>query len=196
MEVREPALAYRNRKYSIEEYLQMEEVATEKHEYYRGEIFAMSGAKLNHNHITRNLMTAFAGQLRGKGCQPFGSDLRVHIEKNTLFTYPDLSIVCGKPQTLHDDQFNLLNPTILVEVLSQSNRSYDRGEKFKLYRDIDTLKEYVIVDSLSYEVECWRLNHEHHWELEVYNDLTQVVNFPAIKASIPMHEIYEQVELC
>jgi len=171
MEIREPAVAYRNRKYSIEEYLEMETASTEKHEYYRGEIFAMSGAKLNHNYITRNLMIGLAKKLHGKGCQPFGSDLRVHVEANTLFTYPDISIVCGKPQTLNDDEFNLLNPTVIIEVLSQSNRNYDRGEKFKLYRDIPTLKEYVLVDSLAYEVEAWRLNENQHWELETYKQL-------------------------
>ncbi len=146
MEVKEPALAYAKGKYTIEEYLQMENAASEKHEYYQGEIFAMSGAKIEHNKVTSNLHYALRSKLKGKPCQPFGSDQRIHIEKNTLFTYPDISVVCGDLLTLNDDEYNVLNPSIIFEVASPSTRDYDRGEKFKLYRDIPTLKEYILVN--------------------------------------------------
>ena len=95
MELREPAKAYGKQHFSIEEYLEIENAATEKHEYYKGEIFAMSGAKLAHNIIWKNFFGSLAIKLKGKYCQPFGSDLRIHIESNTLFTYPDISIICG-----------------------------------------------------------------------------------------------------
>ncbi len=107
MIVNEPAVDYNKRKYTIEEYLEMENAATEKHEYYQGEIFAMSGAKVPHNRIAGNLYANLWNKLKGHPCQPWGSDLRLHIEKNTLFTYPDISIVCDPILTLNDDQYNI-----------------------------------------------------------------------------------------
>src|ERR1700761_6830343 len=104
MEVREPAVAYNQRKYSIEEYLEMEDAATEQHEYYQGEIFAMSGAKHQHNLVKRNIFVGLANRLKGKSCQPLDNDSRVHIEANTLFTYPDISVVCGEPKFRNDDE--------------------------------------------------------------------------------------------
>ena len=122
MEVREPAIVYGKQKISIEEYLEMENASLEKHEYYQGEIFAMSGAKMPHNIVARNLFGALIQKLKGKRCQPFGSDMRIHIEANTLFTYPDISIVCGDIITLNNDDYNVLNPSVLIEVLSPSTK--------------------------------------------------------------------------
>jgi Uma2 family endonuclease len=190
MDIREPAVTYRNRKYSIEEYLQIENAAVEKNEYYRGEIFAMSGAKVNHNTISSNLMIALGRKLSGNNCKPYGSDQRIHIEKNTLFTYPDISVVCGKIETLNNDDYNVLNPTLIVEILSPSTRVYDRGEKFKLYRDIPSLKEYILVDSESIDVECWHLNANDHWELSEYKAVDDVIQFESLQIQIPMSEIY------
>jgi len=118
MEVKEPALAYSKEKISIEAYLEMENASLEKHEYYKGEVFAMSGAKLPHNKIFKNLLGNLFIKLKGKKCQPYGSDARIHIESNTLFTYPDISIVCGEVLTLNNDEYNVLNPTVIVEILS------------------------------------------------------------------------------
>ncbi|CAN5389819.1 hypothetical protein BH10BAC2_BH10BAC2_44590 [soil metagenome] len=162
MEVREPAVAYEKQKISIEDYLEMENTAIEKHEYYKGEIFAMSGAKVPYNRIATNFLMAFALKLKGKKCEPFGSDQRIHIEANTLFTYPDISIVCGDIITLNNDNWNVLNPIVIIEILSPSTKNYDRGEKFKLYRDISTLKEYILVDSESIHLEIFRINENNH----------------------------------
>ena len=117
MEVREPAIAYSQQKISIEEYLEMENASLEKHEYYKGEVFAMSGAKVPHNTISTNLLMMLAQKLRGKKCRPFNSDQRIHIPANTLFTYPDISIICGEVITLNNDEYNVLNPTVIIEVL-------------------------------------------------------------------------------
>jgi len=165
-EVNEPAVAYAKQHYSIEEYLEMENAATEKHEYYKGRIFAMSGAKLEHNIVTSNLHTALGQNLKGKPCRPFGSDMRIHIEKNTLFTYPDITIVCGEPKSLNDDNMNFTNPSVIFEVAAPSTRKYDRGKKFKLYRDISTLTEYVLVDPLSISIETFSKNGQGNWELK------------------------------
>ena len=195
MDVREPALAYNKQKISIEEYLEMENASPEKHEYYRGEVFAMSGAKVPHVRITDNILTALKHKLKGKPCQPFGSDLRIHVEANTLFTYPGISIICGDIISLNNDDYNVINPSVLIEVLSKSTRNYDRGEKFKLYRDIPTLKEYVLVDSEVVAVEIFRLNANHHWELEEYNNTVEGFEIHAINTSLSFAEVYEGTEM-
>ena len=195
MEVREPAIAYGKQKFSIKEYLEMENSSIEKHEYYKGEIFAMSGAKMPHNLLSKNLLGTLFTKLKGKKCQPYGSDVRIHIESNTLFTYPDISIICGEVVTLNNDDYNVLNPVVIIEILSSSTKNYDRGEKFKLYRDIKTLKEYILVDSESVHIEVFRLNENNHWELEEYDDITGYLEIKAIDKSILIAEIYEGVKM-
>ena len=167
--VNEPALKYNY--ISPEEYLEAESAATEKHEYYQGEIFAMSGASLKHNQIFSNFFGELAHKLKGKGCKPFGSDLRIHIPKNTLYTYPDISIICGDPN-LTDDKFDTgTNPSVLIELLSKSTRNYDKGEKFTLYRDIDSLKEYILIDTEKVFVEKHIRNADNSWQLTDYRSL-------------------------
>lgn len=195
MEVNEAAVAYSKQKISIEEYLEMENASLEKHEYYKGEVFAMPGAKLPHNTITSNIMTMLGQKLKGKKCKPFGSDMRIHIPTNTLFTYPDISIVCGEILTLNDDEYNVLNPAVIIEVLSPKTKNYDRGEKFKLYRDINTLKEYILVDSQSLHIEVFRLNENNHWELEEYNEANIGLQIKTINEEILIAEIYEGVKI-
>ncbi len=195
MEVKEPAVAYGEQKISIEAYLEMENASMEKHEYYKGEIFARPGSKVPHNIITGNLFFAIWQKLKGKKCQSFGSDLRIHIPSNTLFTYPDISIICGEIQTLNNDDYNVLNPTVIVEVLSKSTKNYDRGEKFKLYRDIPTLKEYILVDSETIHIEVFRLNENNHWELEEYDAAENFLSVKAIDEKIAISEIYEGVNI-
>ncbi|MGN6532946.1 MAG: Uma2 family endonuclease [Ginsengibacter sp.] len=195
MEVNEPAIAYGKQKVSIEEYLERENAADEKHEYYKGEIFAVSGAKVPHNAISGNIFGILFNKLKAKKCQPFNSDQRIHIPSNTLFTYPVISIICGEIITLNGDDYNVLNPTVIIEVLSKSTRNYDRGEKFKLYRDIKTLKEYILVDSVSIHIEVFRLNESRHWELEEYNALSDTLLIKAINESILLSEIYDRVRI-
>jgi len=195
MELNEPAVAYGKEKMSIEAYLEMENAADEKSEYYKGEIFAMSGAKVPHNTVATSLLVTLGQKLKGKKCKPFNSDQRIHIPSNTLFTYPDISIICGEVITLNNDDYNVLNPTVIIEVLSRSTRNYDRGEKFKLYRDIPTLKEYMLADSESIHVEVFRLNANGHWELEEYNSLSDVVIIKAIDETIILSEIYDGVQI-
>ncbi|MDQ2864237.1 MAG: Uma2 family endonuclease [Bacteroidota bacterium] len=195
MEVREAAIAYGKEKISVEEYLEWENSSTEKHEYYKGEIFAMSGAKVAHNIIAGNLFISLGQKLKGKKCRPYNSDQRIHIQSNTLFTYPDISIICGEIITLNNDEYNVLNPSVIIEVLSKSTKNYDRGEKFKLYRDIPTLKEYVLVDSGSIQIEVFRLNENKHWELEEYNSIQSAFYIKEIDEKIPVSDIYNDVNI-
>jgi Uma2 family endonuclease len=191
MEAREPAIAYSKQKYTIEEYLEMENAATEKHEYYRGEIFDMSGAKRTHNAICENLFFHLKQKLIGKPCQPHNSDTRIHIEKNTLFTYPDVSVICGEMESLNNDDMNVLNPSIIFEVLSPSTKNYDRGEKFRLYRDIPTLGEYIVVDSESVKIEAWHINAHGNWELKEYDTLSGSLTLYSLQLPLEITDIYE-----
>jgi Uma2 family endonuclease len=189
-QVREPLSIYGKPRLTMKEYLEWEGTSDQKHEYYQGEVFAMSGARVVHNRISVNFLVALGTRLKGKGCKPFNSDQRIHIPRNTLFTYPDISVICGEPETLDDDHWNILNPSILIEVLSPSTKNYDRGEKFKLYRDIASLKEYILVSSEKAEIEVFRI-HEYRWELEEYADPAMSLQIRALNLSIPPEEIYE-----
>ncbi len=195
MEVREPAVAYNSRQYTIEEYLEMENASEDKHEYYKGEIFAMSGAKLAHNEITSNTFVEIGRILKGKPCRPYGSDLRIHIPANTLFTYPDISIICGEPETRNNDEMNALNPTVIIEVLSPSTKNYDRGQKFMLYRNIPTLKEYILIDSTTIHVEAFAINAAGNWELKEFKSIKDTLSMSAIQVTIGLADIYERVKL-
>ena len=195
MEVKEPAVAYNKEKISIEAYLEMENVSIEKHEYYKGEIFATSGAKVSHNTISGNLFVTLSNKLKGKKCKPYNSEQRIHIQSNTLFTYPDISIICGEIITLNNDEYNVLNPSAIIEVLSKSTKNYDRGEKFKSYRDIPALQEYILADSESIHIEVFRLNENKHWELEEYNSIEDIIHTKVIDEKILISEIYEGVNV-
>ncbi|MBO9591612.1 MAG: Uma2 family endonuclease [Niabella sp.] len=191
----EPAPAYHKAYYTIQEYLEMENASPEKHEYYRGGIFAMAGAGRKHNVIFKNMLGRLYMQLQGRPCQPYGSDLRVHIPENTLFTYPDISIICGDIVSSPEDAETAVAPTVLIEILSRSTRDYDRGGKFKLYRDIPALKEYILIDSESINIEVFRLNATGHWELEEYKTPDENLRIKAIDTMIAIHEIYEGTKL-
>src|SRR4029079_3630723 len=195
MDIKEPAVSYNNKKYTIEEYLEMEQGSQEKNEYYQGEIDAMSCPKVQHGIISGNIFGALFEWLKGKSCRPFNSGQRIHIEKNTLFTYPDIFVVCGEIETRNNDDWNILNPTVIVEILSPSTRDYDRGQKFKLYRDIPTLKEYVLVDSEAFNIEVFFLNNESHWELREYKSIENFFVLESIRVNLALREIYKGTKL-
>jgi Uma2 family endonuclease len=136
-------------------YLEEEKKASQKHEYFAGEIFAMSGISIQHSRIFRNLLVLLANKLRGKGCEPFGSDLRIHIPQNSLYTYLDISIFYGEIEKADTDIDTAVNPKVIIEVLSKSTKNYDMGTKFTLYRDIMSLDEYITKDSESVRTETW-----------------------------------------
>ncbi len=191
--IREPIPEYANQKISIEEYLAFERGSQEKHEYYKGEVFAMSGAGHRHNILFSHLFGELVLKLKGKACFPYGSDMRLHIPQNTLFTYPDISIYCGEMDDLQED--NAINPTVLIEILSPSTRNYDRGGKFILYRAIPTLKEYILVDTDAVFVEAFRINQSGHWELEEYKSPDQLLAIPSLSITVALKEIYQGTKL-
>ncbi|MET0393532.1 MAG: Uma2 family endonuclease [Chitinophagaceae bacterium] len=195
MMLREPVVAYGKKQFTVEEYLDYENASPEKHEYYQGEIFARAGASNRHNLVFSNLFTELGIRLKGKKCRPYGSDLRTHIPENTLFTYPDISIVCGDIINSPRDKDSNTRPVVIIELLSSSTRSYDRGEKFMLYRAIPSLKEYILVDTESVHIEAFRLNDSHRWELQEYKGMAGALQVAAVGITVPVADIYEGTRL-
>jgi Uma2 family endonuclease len=204
MEVNEPIIAFGKKIFTEEEYLQMEKLSTERHEYYKGEIFqmpghgdllAMSGAGNRHNIIFSNLFGSLCVKLKGKNCQPYGPDMRINIPENTLYTYPDISVICGELQTSKGDDESFVQPTVLIEILSPSTKNYDQGEKFRLYRDIPSLREYILIDTDIVRIYAFHINSSGHWELEEYKSLTGQLSLSSIQVIIPVAEIYERTKI-
>jgi phenylacetic acid degradation protein len=191
----EPAADYRyeKREYTVEDYLQMEEYSNVKHEYYQGEIFAMSGARPDHNTIVVNAIISLGIKLRGSTCQVFNGDQRVHIEETGLFTYPDASLVCGEPVFWKNDELNLTNPVVIIEVLSPSTKGYDRGKKFSLYKRLKSLQEYVLIDSHSVLVEHWVKDLAGDWTARKYDRLDDKFVIEKAAVSLSLGEIYDKV---
>lgn len=181
--------------YSQDEYLEMERAADYKSEYYQGEIFAMAGAGHNHNRIVENLTGECYVVFKGKSCRTYSSDQRIHIPSNGLYTYPDLLILCEKNQYLDDKKDTIINPGIIVEVLSASTSAYDRGEKFHFYRSISSLKEYVLIDSLSIAAEVFRKSDDGVWFLasEAYS-IEEAIELGSVGLRLNMADIYADTE--
>lgn len=175
-------------------YLEAERVALDKHEYFKGEIFAMSGASLAHNEISINCVFELKNKLKGKPCQPYGSDLRVHIPLNSLFTYPDISIYCGEVETIDDKFDTATNPSVIIEILSPSTRNYDLGQKFALYREIETLKEYILIDSEKVNVLKYSKNDDDSWLLVEYKSMDDFITINVAGIEIQVKDIYENVK--
>lgn len=188
----EPAAQY----VTPEDYLRLEREAVEKHEYFEGEIRAMAGARYAHNLICMNLGGEIRNQLRGKSCSVVGSDQRLQILSGSAYVYPDLTVVCGKPEFNEEKKFDtLLNPTLLVEVLSPSTANNDRGEKFMYYRQIPSLRQYLVLDSLSVHAELFSLDELGRWILTETRDLSAVLDLSSIACQVPLAEVYAGVEL-
>ena len=192
-EVKEPAPKFNF--VSQEAYLEMERVSDTKHEYYKGEVFAMSGASWEHNVIVKNINTLVLPFLKGKPCDMFGSDLRIHIPENTLYTYPDFSIICGKPETNDKEKDTIIKPSAIIEVLSKSTKDYDRGSKFMLYRSINTLNEYITVDSLSISTEIYTRNPDNTWILSEFKQPQDSFVISTIGLRLLLKDVYEDVAL-
>lgn len=180
---------------SPEEYLATERASLERHEYFDGEIFQMSGASDEHNTITVNVTASLHSQLKKRPCKAYQSDMRVHIPKTGLYTYPDIAVVCGKPEFLPDEQLDTLtNPILIVEVLSASTEGYDKGIKFDNYRSLESLREYVLVSQDSKRVIRYTKQSDGSWNLmDFIGDKTEI-ELTSIECSLTMDDIYDKVD--
>jgi Uma2 family endonuclease len=174
---------------SEDEYLAAERVAQTKHELINGQIVAMAGASIRHNAMVGNVVAALHLRLRGKGCFTLPSDQRTHVPATGLYTYPDVTVICGDPQRHRKDTETVLNPRILVEVLSKSTEAYDRGAKFAHYRSIDSLQTYVMINLEEPRVERYERG-EGVWTLHEVLGEDAVLELPALEISVPTRELY------
>ena len=181
--------------YTVEAYLEIERSGLVKHEYYRGEIFALAGSSEAHNLILTNLLTSLNVQLRNRPCKVYPSDMRVKIPKTGLYTYPDVSIVCGTPQFDDAKHDTLLNPLIVIEILSPSTERYDRGKKFQNYRTVATLQEYILVSQDEYHIEHYINLNDGNWLLTSYDAVTMTVHLKTIDCTLTLEDVYNKVDI-
>lgn len=179
---------------SVEEYLAFERASVEKHEYRDGAIVAMVGASYAHNTIVGNVFANLRARLRSGPCRVNFSDLRVQIPGERFYTYPDLTVICGQPHFSDDRQDTLLNPQIIIEVLSPSTEAYDRGAKFRHYRSSESLREYVLIEQDSQRIEHFVRQANDLWLLPDATGPGAALHLPTIDCAIPLSEIYEDVE--
>jgi Uma2 family endonuclease len=179
-----------------EEYLTAEREAEFKHEYYQGEVHAMAGASNEHTLITGNLVTILNISLRDRDCTVRASDMRLQTSAAGLYSYPDVSVVCGPPEFRPDAHLDtLLNPMLLIEVISKSTGKHDRGSKFLYYRSIPSLKYYVLVESKETEVSVYTRAEGEKWIFEAFNEPDAVVPLPLLQLELPLAEVYRKVPL-
>jgi len=183
----------RQQRYTPEEYLALERQAEHKSEYLNGFLFAMAGASEEHNLIVLNVAGELRARARGLGCRTYANDMRVKISETGLYTYPDVVVVCGERRFDDTQRDTLLNPALIVEVLSASTEAYDRGDKFDHFRRLETLQEYVMIAQDKVRVEHY-VRHEDHWRFTVIGDLSGTLRLPSINCEVPLREIYDQVE--
>ena len=190
-------------KYSFEEYLEFERQADERHEFIDGEIRAMAGESVNHSTANANLTAEVVFQLKGKNCRAFSPNMKVQSghyfkQKKTskgLFSYPDLVVVCGKPEFLDETKDVLLNPKVIFEVISPSTEAFDRGEKFSRYRAWnETLTDYVLIWQVAPLVEHFERQADNRWLLTIVEGLEGVLTLETIECTLKLADIYERVE--
>ena len=179
--------------FTPEEYLARERKALDKSEYRDGRIYAMPGASREHNLIAVNVTGEFYIQLRTRSCEVYPSDMRVKVSAAGLYTYPDVIVVCDEPR-FDDTHFDtLLNPTVLIEVLSPSTAAYDRGEKFASYQKLDSLCEYVLISQDRVRVEHY-LRQGQTWDLTEFRSLDDVFSLVSIRCELSLQAIYAKVQ--
>lgn len=177
-----------------EEYLAIERQAEIKSEYFAGEVFALAGASRRHNRIVTNLVVALDAQLRDRPCNVYSNDLRVKIPRAGLFTYPDVVVTCGEEFFVDQEKDVLLNPVIVIEVLSDSTEAYDRGKKFEYYQSIDSLRDYLLVSQSSLKVEQFTRQDEKQWLYSETHDAQEIIRIQSIECELKLEEIYRKVE--
>ncbi len=164
-----------------------------RHEYLDGEIPMMAGASLAHNRIVGNTFASLHAQLRRSACSVFASDMRVRVPATGLYTYPDISALCDEPQFEDDESDILLNPHMIIEVLSPSTEAYDRGAKFDHYRSIESLQTYVLITQDKPQIELFQRQDQGHWLLTVVKGLEASVSLVAIGCELALTDVYERV---
>jgi len=179
--------------YTPEEYLALERSSEAKHEYYNGEIFAMGGATEEHVSIVTNLVGELHSQLKTAPCKVYSNDLRVQVSPTGLYTYPDVIVLCERPRFSDKQGDTLLNPALIIEVLSESTKDYDRGGKFEQYRAIDSFVEYLLIAQDRPHVEHYTRQADRSWLLHDTNNLEDTIQLKSVPCSLRMADIYSKI---
>jgi len=181
--------------YPPEVYLEIDRQSELRNEYYNGEIFAMTGASRKHNLITANVTASLNPQLKGRQCEVYASDMRVKVSSSGLYTYPDVVVVCGTPIFEDQETDTLINPTVIIEVLSKSTEGYDRGDKAAHYRKLDSLAEYILISQAKLHLEHFVRQPDNQWLLSEADDLEAVIDLASINCQLAITDIYDKVEI-
>ena len=182
------------RYYTPEEYLALEESAIDKSEYHDGEIIPMTGGTANHNKIALNFCRKFPLTVNDRDYEVFINDVRLWIPLTRRYVYPDIMVIQGEPVYQENNKTIVTNPLVLLEVLSNSTKDYDRGGKFLLYRSIPEFREYILIDQYSYHIEQFAKNSKGKWELTEYDSEESVLTLESVEFQMPIREIYERIK--
>ncbi|WP_310426305.1 Uma2 family endonuclease [Chamaesiphon sp. VAR_48_metabat_135_sub] len=177
-------------RFTPEEYFAWEEQQLDRHEYINGEVYAMSGGTKNHSDVAGNFLILLKSHLRGSGCKTFNSDLRVNIVESTNYVYPDLSVTCNERDKATTQYITY--PCLIIEVLSPSTEAYDRGNKFRMYRQNPVLQEYVLVDADSVSIEMFRKNDGNNWQIINYQ-AGDLVELKSVDLTFSIEDVYEGI---
>jgi Uma2 family endonuclease len=172
----------------------MEEVSLEKHEHYKGEIFLMPSSTLNHSLVKSNAVAVLGNKLAKRPCRVYDSDAQIYIAKSGLYTYPDASVVCGKNEVSPAFKNAITNPVLLAEVLSKSTKGYDRGDKFIFYRNLDALKEYLLIESEKVHIEYFRRLENNDWLMHDATELSEILSLHELGIDVSVADFYDKVE--
>ena len=176
-----------------EAYLALERRAETKSEYHDGEIVAMAGASREHNLIAFALVREISSQLRGKPCEGYPSDMRVWIPSHHVYTYPDIVVVCGEPEFQDSAVDTLLNPALIIEILSPSTAAYDTGEKFALYRSLPSLREYLLIAQDAPRLVLYRRDPDNRWFIGDAHGLDATLSLATGGVTLALHDLYERI---
>ena len=180
--------------YTPEEYLKLERASDTRHEYAGSEIFEMAGGSRRHNRIATNVIRLLGNQVLERECSVYGSDMRVKIASPVKYTYPDIVAVCGEEFFEDENEDTLLNPMLIIEVLSKSTEGYDRGEKFEYYQTIESFSEYVLITQEPFRVEQFVRKEQHVWTYFEFRASEDVVELNSIDCELVLRDIYHKIQ--
>lgn len=178
---------------TVEDYIQQEIKADTKYEYHNGKTFALAGGTVNHGKISGNVYVEIRNRLKesNSSCLPFNSDVKLYIDKSNSYVYPDAMVICNDAINSTEEKNAVKNPILIIEVLSKSTSAYDRGDKFYLYRQISTLKEYVLIEQDKYVVDIhYKESNSDLWRITRYEGINTIVNFQSLNIEISMQDLY------
>ena len=184
--------------FTVESYIQQEIETNSKYEYHNGKIYALAGGTLNHGLICGNVFGELKSKLKEKksNCLPLNTDVKLHIKKTNSYVYPDTMVICGEIEMASEEPNAVTNPILIIEVLSQSTAEYDRGDKFHLYRQIPSFREYVIIDQKKYIVDVhYKPENSDLWKITRFDGIDSIVHFQSININISMKDLYYRTNL-